>query len=81
MSQVAGHIATSLKSPDIVFLQEIQDNSGPTDNGVVDATTTLTNLANAIKAVNGIEYSFLEISPQNDEDGGEPGGNIRVAYL
>lgn len=33
MSGVAAHIANYLKSPTIVFLQEIQDNSGSTDDG------------------------------------------------
>lgn len=30
---VAGHIANYLQSPDIVFLQEIQDNDGSTNDG------------------------------------------------
>ena len=80
---IGNHIANFLNSPDIVFLQEIQDNSGPTDDGTVIANVTLTNLANAIQqAGNASEaYSFVEIAPVNDQDGGEPGGNIRVAYL
>lgn len=80
---VGNHIANFLNSPDIVFLQEIQDNSGPTDNGVVDGNQTLTNLAAAVvKASNASEtYSFLEIVPTDKTDGGQPGGNIRTAYL
>lgn len=87
LSNVSEHIALYLKNPDIVFLQEVQDNSGPTDDGTVDATTTLTNIVHAITAasiaagIKPVNYSFLEIAPINDQDGGEPGGNIRVAYL
>lgn len=82
MGAVATHIATSLKTPDIVFVQEIQDNSGPTDDGTVIANLTLSNLVAAIaNASNGVVYDFLEIAPVNDQDGGQPGGNIRQAYL
>ena len=66
-----------------MFVQEIQDNSGTSDDGTVSANVTLTNLVNAISsASNGkVKYSFLEIAPVNDQDGGQPGGNIRQAYL
>lgn len=33
LSKIAGHIAKYLKSPTVVFLQEIQDNDGATDEG------------------------------------------------
>ncbi|CDO71685.1 hypothetical protein BN946_scf184915.g29 [Trametes cinnabarina] len=81
---VANHIANFLNSPDIVFLQEIQDNSGEKDDGTVSANVTLSTLATAISAARGATnatYAFLEIAPENDEDGGAPGGNIRTAYL
>ncbi|PYI09240.1 endonuclease/exonuclease/phosphatase family protein [Aspergillus sclerotiicarbonarius CBS 121057] len=81
MSGIADHIANYLKSPTIVFLQEIQDNSGPTDNGVVSANVTLSKLASAIKEQGGVEYNYTDIDPINDTNGGEHGGNIRVAYL
>lgn len=78
---LASQIVDSLDAPDLLFVQEIQDNDGSTDDGVVDADITLTNLVNAIADLSNITYSFVQISPVNDEDGGEPGGNIRVAYL
>ncbi|KAL5512830.1 hypothetical protein ACEPAG_3096 [Sanghuangporus baumii] len=83
LSIVAEHIASSLNAPDIVFLQEIQDNSGPTDDGTVSANLTLTTLVNAIANATGnrLRYNFTEIPPVDGEDGGQPGGNIRVAYL
>ncbi|OSD07381.1 DNase I-like protein [Trametes coccinea BRFM310] len=82
---VADHIANFLNSPDIVFLQEIQDNSGGTDDGTVSANVTLSTLAAAIRTASAggtnSTYAFLEIAPENDQDGGAPGGNIRTAYL
>ena len=33
MPAIASHIAKYLKSPDLMFLQEVQDNNGATDNG------------------------------------------------
>ena len=39
-------------------------------------------LADAIKkASGGVEYDFVNIDPEDNKDGGQPGGNIRVAYL
>lgn len=78
---VAMHIANFLNTPDIVFLQEIQDNNGATDNGVVDANVTLTTLVKSIASFSNVTYAFTSINPINDQDGGEPGGNIRTAYL
>jgi predicted extracellular nuclease len=78
---IANHIANYLNSPDLVFLQEIQDNDGPTDDGVVAANVTLDTLVAAIENAGGVSYHYTDIDPVNDQDGGEPGGNIRVAYL
>ena len=80
--QVANQIANFLKSPDIVFLQEIQDSSGATDDGTVDANLTLSTLISAIEAAGGATtYDFTEVISVNDQDGGEGGGNIRPAYM
>jgi predicted extracellular nuclease len=48
---------------------------------VVSANKTLSTLVQSIVNQGGIEYSFVNIAPVNKEDGGQPGGNIRVAYL
>ena len=29
----------------------------------------------------GVQYAFTDVPPVDDQDGGEPGGNIRTAYL
>ena len=102
LSKIAEHIATYMKSPALVFLQEIQDDNGATDNEgiytytcisllviisltpastVTSANKTLSALTTEIKNHGGANYSFIDIVPTDGKDGGEPGGNIRVAYL
>ncbi|MEU1267679.1 endonuclease/exonuclease/phosphatase family protein [Streptomyces sp. NPDC005799] len=77
----AAAIVNNLQSPDIVSLEEIQDNDGATDDGVVDASTTVNKLIDAIVAAGGPKYDWRSINPVNDQDGGEPGGNIRQVFL
>jgi len=74
-------VVTNLASPDIVSLEEIQDNDGATDDGVVAADQTLTKLTASIAAAGGPSYQWAEIDPTNDADGGQPGGNIRNVFL
>ncbi|ORY18601.1 Endonuclease/exonuclease/phosphatase [Clohesyomyces aquaticus] len=81
LPDIAAHIVTHLKSPDLVFVQEIQDDNGPTNDAVVSANLTLSALTAAIAAAGGPTYAFADIDPVDDQDGGQPGGNIRVAYL
>ena len=77
---LAEHIVDHL-SPDIIALQEVQDNSGETDDGVTAASLTLILLANAVAAAGGPAYQFIDVPPANNSSGGVPGGNIRSAYL
>ena len=78
---LAGQIVNNLRSPDVVALMEIQDNNGTTNNGVVDATQTVSMLINAIQAAGGPTYQFRSINPVDGEDGGADGGNIRVGFI
>jgi predicted extracellular nuclease len=78
---LARGIVTNMLSPDVVGLEEIQDNTGPANNGVVASDQTLTRFIDAIVAAGGPRYEFRVIDPENNQDGGEPGGNIRVAFL
>jgi predicted extracellular nuclease len=78
--QLAIYIVENLRSPDLIGGEEVQDNTGPADNGTVDASVTLTNLVAAIQAAGGPHYDWREIDPVNDQDGGEPGGNIRQVF-
>ena len=74
-------VVTNLRSPDVVVLEEIQDNNGATDDGTVAADATFTKFVDAIVAAGGPRYQWRQIDPANKTDGGEPGGNIRVAFL
>jgi predicted extracellular nuclease len=78
---LAGLIVNNMKSPDLIAVEEVQDNNGPTDNGVVDPSVTIGNLIAAISAAGGPTYGYRQINPVNDQDGGEPGGNIRQIFL
>jgi predicted extracellular nuclease len=78
---LAGEIVTNMKSPDVISLEEIQDNNGATNDSVVDADQTLNKLAAAIKTAGGPTYDWRQINPVDDQDGGEPGGNIRVGFM
>ncbi|MBY8866030.1 endonuclease/exonuclease/phosphatase family protein [Streptomyces sennicomposti] len=77
----ASAIVHNLNSPDIVSLEEIQDDNGATDDGTVGASKTVTKLIDAIVAAGGPRYEWRSIDPVNDQDGGEPGGNIRQVFL
>ncbi|MFF6998854.1 endonuclease/exonuclease/phosphatase family protein [Streptomyces sp. NPDC008313] len=77
----AAAIVHNLRSPDIVSLEEIQDNNGAKDDGTVAADQTLGKLTDAIVAAGGPRYEWRGIDPVNDQDGGEPGGNIRQVFL
>jgi uncharacterized protein len=78
---LASAIVNNLRSPDIINLEEIQDNNGATNDGVVDASVTYQTLIAAIAAAGGPTYEYRQIDPVNNQDGGEPGGNIRVGFL
>ncbi|GIJ51618.1 endonuclease [Virgisporangium aliadipatigenens] len=79
--RLAAGIVTGLSSPDILTLEEVQDNNGATNDGTVAADRTYALLIEAIVRAGGPRYQYRQIDPTNGADGGEPGGNIRVAFL
>nr|WP_285749770.1 endonuclease/exonuclease/phosphatase family protein [Lentzea sp. NBRC 105346] len=79
--RLAKGVVTSLRSPDVVVLEEIQDNNGAVDDGTVAADQTLQKFVDSIVAQGGPRYGWRQIDPANKQDGGEPGGNIRVGFL
>lgn len=79
--RLAGQVVTNLRSPDIIAVEEVQDASGPTDDGVVDSTATTDKLIAAIEAEGGPTYEAHWVNPQDKTDGGQPGGNIRNVLL
>ena len=78
---LAGQIVNHLRSPDILVLEEVQDNDGETNSGTVAADLTFTTLINAIVTAGGPAYAYRQVDPLNNQDGGAPGGNIRVGFL
>lgn len=75
-------IVTNLKSPDIIALEEIQDNDGATNSSVVDSSQTLSKLVGKVQSKDPVaQYQTAWVNPVDDQDGGEPGGNIRVAFM
>ncbi|MFE2940331.1 endonuclease/exonuclease/phosphatase family protein [Streptomyces sp. NPDC059255] len=79
--RLAEGVVKNLSSPDIVSLEEIQDNNGAKDDGTVAADKTLAQFIAAIKAAGGPAYDWRSVDPQDKVDGGEPGGNIRNVFL
>ena len=77
----ADYIVNHLRSPDLLAIEEIQDNDGAANTSVTDASTTWNMLIAAIAAAGGPAYQYRQIDPVDDQDGGEPGGNIRVGFL
>ncbi|OKK08527.1 endonuclease/exonuclease/phosphatase [Streptomyces sp. CB03234] len=78
---LAKAVVDNLASPDIVALEEIQDNNGAKNDGTVAADQTLKKFTDAIVAAGGPAYEWRTIDPVNNKDGGEPGGNIRQVFL
>ncbi len=78
---LAQALVSQAHSPDIVALQEIQDNDGAEITEVIEADETFKSLIRAIREVGGIQYHWVDIAPQLGADGGQPGGGIRNGYL
>jgi predicted extracellular nuclease len=81
LRRLAAVVVEALAAPAIVALQEVQDDSGRDDDGTVTAAATLDRLAAAIAAAGGPAYAWRQVDPEDNADGGAPGGNIRVAFL
>ncbi|PVE11950.1 endonuclease [Streptomyces scopuliridis RB72] len=79
--RLAEGIVKNLATPDIVSLEEIQDNNGAKDDGTVAADKTLAQFVAAIQAAGGPAYDWRSVDPADKADGGEPGGNIRNVFL
>ncbi|MFD9214756.1 endonuclease/exonuclease/phosphatase family protein [Streptomyces sp. NPDC059544] len=78
---LARAVVDNLATPDIIALEEIQDNTGAKNDGVVAADQTVRKFTEAIVAAGGPAYDFRSVDPEDNKDGGEPGGNIRQVFL
>jgi predicted extracellular nuclease len=74
-------VVNHLRSPDILALQEVQDDSGPEDDGVVSADQTLERLIASIRLAGGPAYDYRQVDPMDGQEGGYSGANIRVVLL
>ena len=79
--ELADDIVINLRLPDVIAIQEMQDNNGVTNDGTTDAAANAQGLIDAIFALSGVRYIYVDIPPANNSSGGEPGGNIRNGYL
>jgi hypothetical protein len=68
-------VVANLRSPDVVVLEEIQDNNGATDDGTVAADVTLTKFVDSIVAAGGPHYQWRQIDP-GKALGGASGGYV-----
>src|SRR5207244_5774758 len=66
--KLAGLIVTNLQAPDLVAVEEVQDNHGPTNDTVVDAAATYRMLTAATDAAGGPTYQYRQIAPVHDQD-------------
>lgn len=78
---LAKAVVENLAAPDVLALEEIQDDNGAKNDGTVSAGQTLKKFTDAIVAAGGPAYEWRSVDPENNKDGGEPGGNIRQVFL
>ena len=81
VARLGALIAQNMQAPDILAIEEIQDNNGTINDGTVAADLTWTSLIAAIRTAGGPVYEYRQIDPVNNDEGGAPGGNIRVGFL
>jgi predicted extracellular nuclease len=79
--ELASIVVDNLRSPDILAVEEMQDNDGAASPAPTDATLTYNRFITAIEAAGGPHYEFRQINPNPESDGGEVPGNIRVGFL
>ncbi len=79
---LADDIVYGLGAPDIIGLQEIQDGDGAGTGSNLSGYVTAQGLIDAIAAIGGPNYVYIEITPTTaNSTGGEPNGNIRNGFL
>ncbi len=67
--------------PDIIGVEEMQDNNGTINDGTTDASLSAKRIIDAVLEIRGPKYEYVEIAPHNNLDGGAPGANIRVGFF
>jgi predicted extracellular nuclease len=80
-ARLGGLIVNNLRAPDLLAIEEIQDNDGATNSTITDASLTWAMLIEAVRVAGGPTYDYRQIDPVEDQDGGQLGGNIRQGFL
>jgi predicted extracellular nuclease len=81
LTALAQQIVTNMAAPDVVAMQEIQDNDGAEISDVTDASRTWNAIIEEIVKQGGPRYAWCDSPPVNGKEGGQPGGNIRTGFL
>ena len=79
---LAQNIVFNLAAPDIIGLQEVQDGNGLNGSDPLSGVVSAQTLIDAIAAIGGPNYVYVEVAPSvANSTGGAGGGNIRNGYL
>ncbi|MBA3677452.1 MAG: hypothetical protein H0W74_08635 [Sphingosinicella sp.] len=82
IDMLATNVVYSLRAPDIIAVQEIQDADGAGNGSDLSGMASAQRLIDAIVAAGGPRYLYVEVAPSSpNSTGGEPGGNIRNGFL
>ncbi|MES9542107.1 endonuclease/exonuclease/phosphatase [Actinomadura sp. NPDC000600] len=76
----ARDIVDGLRSPDLVAVSGLGDNSGADDDGTVADDQSVAQLITAISAAGGPAYDWRSVDPRDNADG-RKGANERVGFL
>ncbi|MDH3626324.1 MAG: hypothetical protein OEV00_11545 [Acidobacteriota bacterium] len=78
---LATAIVRQAAGPEIIALQEIQDDDGAEISERVSAAATYRKLISEVRKLGGPDYHWADCPPESDSDGGQPGGNIRNGFI
>lgn len=78
--EIGNSLSLNLKCPDIVSLVEVQDANGTDFRGDSSPRKTLEKIIDATNCPS-VDYRAVYVAPFIGDDGGQPGGNIQVAFL
>jgi predicted extracellular nuclease len=81
LDDITAQIVNDLGLPDILVLQEVQDDSGLDDDGTTSASQNLTALVDNLNDESGVQYKYIDAAPYNNSSGGASGANIRTVIL
>lgn len=77
---IARAFVDDMDSPDIIGIVEVMANDGQ-DSTSPEADESYERLISEIEKKDGPTYEYANINPEFNQDGGAPGGNIRVGFL